>query len=98
MDSRRFLLVICIILFEHNLHYVHAIHDRALRKLNLRIQKLESSNQKRINDLEFDIRTLRIELAEQTIKADELESRLNSTDADAGESQGKNTLIFVIAF
>ena len=91
MELLRIALKLCIVIFE--LKCVLSMKNRSLRKLNERIEVIETNYNKRINDMEIEIRLLKDELDDQRVVIDHLEAKMNLTEPETtisvGEPNGK---------
>ena len=85
MASQRLFLEIC--LFAVTMHFAFSIDARKLRKINLRLDKIETDYHKRINDLELEVQHLQLEMDEQRTNGDR-----NSSES---ELRGKKHFIIV---
>ena len=86
MASTRFFFELCI--FSVALHFAFAINARELRKINVRINKIETDHHRRINDLELEVQYLKLELDEQRTNGDGM--------SPGSESRGKKHFIIVV--
>ena len=92
MESLRYLIVICIVLFE--LNYVLSKRNLSLKNLSQRIDMIDTNYHKKTRDLELEIRYLKGELENEKMRNDVLEAKMNLSETaikgSTVESHSKN--------
>ena len=78
MESLRYLIVLCIVLFE--LNYVLSKRNLSLNNLSQRIDMIDTNYHKKTRDLELEIRYLKGELEDEKMRNDVLEAKMNLSE------------------